>query len=404
MSSSAKTIPTRIPSREELVGRARELAPEIGARAVQCEQLQRMPDENHAAFLEAGFYRILQPKRYGGYEMDLMTLWDVSREIGRGGCTSSAWVLSILAIHNFYLGYYDDRAQKDIWGEDDNHQTCTPFNPSGKTRKVAGGIELTDGRWTFASGCDHAEFALVGALVDQGEGGPPEFFQCVVHKDDFIIDHDSWNVAGLKGTGSKDLTIDSVFVPDHRMFSLTKVAQDIAPGHAVNTGPLYRQPFFPASICSLVAPAQGAALCALDHYRERLQTRVLAFTTGTSQIEKVPALMRMAEAEAEIEAAELLIMNDSEQFHAMAERGESPDGKQRAGILWHNAYGTTLLTRAVERLFVASGGGALQENNPIQRAWRDVHAINSHAGMNFDQMGELYSKASLGLPADSPLL
>ena len=130
----------------------------------------------------------------------------------------------------------------------------------------------------------------------------------------------------------------------------------------------------------------------------------LAFTTGTAQVEKVPALMRMSEAEAEIEAAELLIMRDSEQLHAMAQRSATADATQRAKTLWDNAYGTTLLTRAVERLFVASGGGALQETNPIQRAWRDVHAINSHAGMNFDQMGELYSKASLGLPADSPLL
>lgn len=404
MNTTTQAAAVRTPSREELVGRARELAPEIGARALECERLQRMPDENHEAFVDAGFYRILQPKRYGGYEMDLMTLWDVSREIGRGGCASSAWVLSILAIHNFYLGYYDDRAQRDIWGEDENFQTCTPFVPSGKTKKVKGGIELTDGHWTFASGCDHSEFALLGTLLDHGEGGPPEFVQCVVHKDDFSIDHDSWKVAGLRGTGSKDIRLDGAFVPDHGIFSLARVtAEDYAPGREVNDGPLYRQPFFPASICSLVAPAQGAALCALDAFKGRLKTRVLAFGDGSAQEEKVPSQLRMVEAESEIQAAEMLIMSDSEHLHALAERNQPADAALRARTLWHNAYGTTLLTRAVERLFVASGGGALQENNPIQRAWRDIHAVNSHAGMNFDGMGELYGRVSLGLPANSPL-
>ena len=269
-----------MPTSAELVGRAIDLAPVIGARALECEQLGRLPDESYEDFRAAGFYRILQPKIHGGYEMDLTTLWDVSREIGRGGCCSSAWVLSILAIHNFYLGYYHPQAQQDIWGEDDNNQTCTPFNPSGKVKKVAGGIEISDGRWTFASGCDHARFALVGVLVKQDDSAEPEFIQCVIPQGDFEIDHDSWHVAGLKGTGSKDITIDVCFVPEHRMFSLTKVSQGIAPGREVNTGPLYRQPFFPASICSLVAPACGAALGAIDAFREKLRTRVIVFGGG----------------------------------------------------------------------------------------------------------------------------
>lgn len=402
MSVLSSKVASKTPAREELVQRARDLAPVIGARAVECERLERMPDENHRLFLEAGFYRILQPKRYGGYELDLMTLWDVSREIARGGCTSSAWVLSILAIHNFYLGYYDDRAQADVWGENDNNQTCTPFDPKGKVKKVAGGIELTEGRWNFASGCDHAAFALVGVLVEDAAGGPPEFFQCVVPTEDFVIDHESWHVAGLKGTGSKEITIDGCFIPQHRMFSLSKVSQGIAPGHAVNTGPLYRQPFFPASICSLVAPAQGAALCALDTFTNRLKSRVLVFGGG-AQSEKVPSQMRMVEAEAEIDAAEMLILRDSEALMRLAEQGKDASPDLRARTLWDNAYGTTLLSRAVERLFVASGGGALQVTNPIQRAWRDVHAINSHAGMNFDSMGELYGRVRLGLPSNSPL-
>jgi 3-hydroxy-9,10-secoandrosta-1,3,5(10)-triene-9,17-dione monooxygenase len=135
-----------IPTAAELIGRARDLAPVIARRALECERLGRLPDESFADFRDAGFYRILQPKRFGGYEHDMYTLLEVTREIGRSGCCSSAWVLAILAIHNFYLGYFPPRAQEDIWGEDQDTQTCTPFVPAGKITKVAGGIEIRDGR------------------------------------------------------------------------------------------------------------------------------------------------------------------------------------------------------------------------------------------------------------------
>ena len=391
------------PTSEELIQRARDMAPTIGERAVECEQLGRLPDQTYEDFRAAGFYRIVQPKAFGGYELDLMTLFDVSKEIGRGGCASSAWVLSILAIHNYYLGYFDPKAQEDIWGEDDNNQTCTPFNPSGEITKVTGGIEVKGGRWTFASGCDHSQFALLGVLIDHEDGGPPEFCQCVVPKGEFIIDHDSWNVAGLKGSGSKDIPLDEIYVPQHRIFSLTKAIQGDAPGRALNTGPLYRQAFFPPSISSLVAPACGAALNALDTYAEKMKSRTLVFGAG-DQVEKVPSLIRLVEAEAEIEMAELLIKKDNIELMNLAIEGKEASQEVLARTLYDNAYGATLFTRAVERLFAASGGGALQNDHPMQRAWRDVHTINNHGGLNFDTNAEMYGRVRMGMPGGSALL
>ena len=392
-----------IPSAEELIGRARDLAPVIAKRAVECEHLGRLPDASFADFRDAGFFRILQPKRFGGYEHDMYTLLEVTREIGRSGCCSSAWVLAILAIHNFYLGYFPPQAQQDIWGEDEDTQTCTPFVPSGTVTQVAGGIEIRDGRWTFASGCDHSRFALVGVLVPDAAGGPPEYFQCVVPKGDFVIHHDSWDVVALKGTGSKDISIEHCFVPTHRMFSLTKVSQDIAPGREINTGPLYRQPFFPASVCSLIAPAWGAAQAALDGFEERMKSRMMVFGGG-KQGEKSTALLRLVEASAEIDAAGLLLKRNCDAFRDLAVAGQPTTKSLRARALFEGAYATTLLTRAVERLFVASGGSALHEGNVIQRCWRDVHAVNSHAGMNLDNMGELYGQIRLGQDIEHGLI
>jgi alkylation response protein AidB-like acyl-CoA dehydrogenase len=245
--------------------------------------------------------------------------------------------------------------------------------------------------------------ALVGVLVPDAAGGPPEYFQCVVPRADFVIHHDSWDVVALKGTGSKDISIEHCFVPTHRMFSLTRVAQGYAPGREINPGPLYRQPFFAASVCSLIAPAWGAALAALDGFEARLQSRMMVFGGG-KQAEKSTALLRLVEASAEIDAAGLLLRRNCDAFKALAEAGEVSSKVQNAKALFEGAYATTLLTRAVERLFVASGGSALHEGNVIQRCWRDVHAVNSHAGMNFDNMGELYGQLRLGQDVEHGLI
>lgn len=391
------------PNAREILQRARDMAPLMAKRARECEALGRLPDASFEDFREAGFFRISQPKIHGGYEMDLRVMYEVSRELARGGCASSAWVMSILAIHNYYLGFFPPTAQEYIWGEDQDAQSSTPFNPAGTVKKVSGGIELSDGRWTFASGVDHARFALVGVLIEMQEGAPPEFCQCVVPRGEFSIDQDSWDVTGLRGTGSKDITIDSCYIPYERICNLTQVIRGNAPGREVNTGPLYRQDFFAPSACTLVAPAAGAAQCMLDQFTERLGSRVLVFGAG-NQVEKVPSLIRMVEAEAEIEAGDRLLERDSEGHKQLGIAGKDPSREQRARSWFNNAYATALFTRAADRLYAASGGAALQSSNPIQRCWRDIHAINNHGGLNFDTNAEIYAKVKLGVPVDSPLV
>ena len=387
----------------EVIQRAKDLAPVMAARAEECETLGRLPDASFQDFRDAGFFRICQPKIHGGYEMDLRVMYEVSRELARGGCASSAWVMSILAIHNYYLGFFPPSAQEYIWADDQDAQTCTPFNPAGTVKKVAGGIELSNGRWPFASGTDHAKYALVGVLIDSDDGSPPEFCQCVVPAEDFVIDHDSWNVAGLKGSGSKDITIDECYIPYERICSLTQVVQGNVPGREVNTSPLYKQDFFAPSACTLVAPAIGAAQCMLDQFTEKLGSRELVFGAG-KQVEKVPSLIRLVEAESEIDSGDLLLARDSELHKQLSLSGGQPSQEQKAHSWYLNAYATTLFTRAADRLFAASGGGALQNSNPIQRSWRDIHAINNHGGLNFDSNAEIYARAKLGLVVESPLV
>ena len=391
------------PSVEEIIQRARDLAPAMAQRASECEQLGRLPDASFNDFRDAGFFRISQPKAHGGYEMDLRVMYEVSRELARGGCTSSAWVMSILAIHNYYLAFFPPSAQEYIWGEDQDTQCSTPFNPAGTVKKVAGGIELTNGRWSFASGVDHCKYALVGVLIEDDDGGPPDFCQCVVPLGDYEIDHDSWNVTGLMGSGSKDVTIEGCYIPYERICSLTQVGLGNAPGREINTSALYKQDFFAPSACTLVAPAAGAALGMLDSFTDKLGKRELVFGAG-KQLDKVASQIRLVEAEAEIDAGDLLLERDSYLHKQIAIDGGVPTREQKARAWYDNAYATTLFTRAADRLYAVSGGGALQASSPIQRFWRDIHAINNHGGLNFDSNAEVYAKIKLGIPVDSPLV
>ncbi len=391
------------PSPEEIIQRARDMAPAMAQRAEECEDIGRLPDESFNDFRDAGFFRISQPKIHGGYEMDLRVMYEVSRELARGGCASSAWVMSILAIHNYYLGYFPASAQEYVWRDNQDAQTCTPFNPAGTVKKVTGGIELSNGRWPFASGSDHASYALVGVLIESDDGSPPEFCQCVVPTSDFALDHDSWNVAGLKGTGSKDVVIEHCYIPYERICSLTQVVAGNAPGREVNTSSLYKQDFFAPSACTLVAPACGAAQCMLDQFAEKLGSRVLVFGAG-NQIDKVASQIRLVEAEAEIQSGDLLLEKDSELHKRLSLTGDEPNREQKAHSWFLNAYATTLFTRAADRIFAASGGAALQNGDPLQRSWRDIHAINNHGGLNFDSNAEIYARVKLGLPVESPLV
>jgi alkylation response protein AidB-like acyl-CoA dehydrogenase len=391
-----------IPSPETLVGRARELAPVLAQRALECEALRRLPDASHAEFRAAGFYKILQPRRYGGYAMDLRVLYEVSRELGRG-CASSAWVCSILAIHQWYLAFFDPRAQDDIWGEAPDALACTPFRPAGSVTRMADGIVLRDGRWDFASGCDHAQWALLGVLVPPDGDGPPDYCMAMVPQPDFEI-MDTWHVVGLRGTGSKDLAVREAHVPAHRLFSLSQMlATGYAPGLEVNREPEYAQPFFGASVMTLVAPAVGAALGAIDVFAERLGQRVLAFRESR-QGEHAPSQARLAQAMGKVDAAELLITRDSAQMKERARSGETASLLERARYRFDNAYATRLCVEAVDLLFDAAGGSALQDSHRLQRAWRDVHAVASHAGLNLDTTAELLARVRLGLPPNDPVI
>jgi 3-hydroxy-9,10-secoandrosta-1,3,5(10)-triene-9,17-dione monooxygenase len=380
---------------ETYLQRVRALLPALRERAAHAEQLRRLPDETVADFQEAGLFRCLQPKRYGGFELDPGILYQAIIEIG-AVCGSSAWVLGVIGIHNWHLGLFAPEAQDDVWGKDTSIQLSTSLAPTGTVERADRGFRLR-GRWSFSSGCDFCHWAVLGGIVPPLEkDAPPDARTFLVPRSDYVID-DTWYTVGLCGTGSKDLVVDNAFVPEYRTHSYRDAFYLTNPGAVVNDAPLYRLPFglvFPACIGS---PAIGVALGALAAFRAQTTTRISP--RDKSRVAEDPfAQFALAEAAAEVTAArDSLLANFAEAMRLVRAGSEIPLAK-RARYRWDTAKATDRSVRAVDRLFEASGGRGIFLDNPIQRAWRDVHAIRAHAGNNLEKAAFVFGRSEFGLP------
>ena len=380
---------------ETYLQRVRSLLPVLRERADYTEKLRRLPDETFADFQEAGLFRCLQPKRYGGYELDPDILYRAVIELGTV-CGSSAWILAVIGVHSWHLALFAPEAQDDVWGKDTSVLLSTSLPPTGTVERVAGGFRLR-GRWPFSSGCDFCQWAVLGGVVPPlSTDAPRDVRTFLVPRSDYVID-DTWHAVGLSGTGSKDLLVDGAVVPEYRTHSYRDAFYLTNPGTVVNDAPLYRLPFgllFPACIG---APAIGVALGAVAAFREQTTTRISS-RDQRSVAEDPFAQLALAEASAEATAArDRLLGNFAEAMQLVRTAGEIPLA-QRARYRWDTAKATDRSVRAVDRLFEATGGSVVYLTNPIQRAWRDVHAIRAHGGNNLEKAAAVFGRSEFGLP------
>lgn len=396
MAQVTKSLTPKGPSRAELVDRAHGLAPAFRGRASRCEEARRLIDENESDLHDAGLFRILQPARVGGAELDIGALVEVGAAVA-AGCASTAWNLCNLGSHHWLLGMMEPAAQAEIW--DDNPDALIASSlvmPAGRGRKVDGGYMIS-GHWPFSSGVDNSDWNMLGAIIrGETEADPTDKRVCVLHKSQYTI-VDNWHTVGLRGTGSKDVTAEDVFVPVHRTISLDDLKGAPTPGSAVNPGPLYRLPVLSLMAHVLVGAALGAARGAWRDYVDMTKTRVAKYSQ-VKVADYQTTQVKVAESASMIDAAELVVLNDCAEVMAYAARAAIPDLETKTRYRRNGAYAANLCRTSVDRLFDATGASGVYDLNPTQRAFRDVHVVNSHIAFHADLASSMYGRVVLDLP------
>ena len=368
-----------------VVSAVRMLLPKFAGRISAAEENRCIPRESIEELHEAGFFKWFVPKRYGGFEWLPKPVYEVAIEMG-AVCASTAWVSLLLSVHNHLLALMDPRAQDDVWGEDPKALVSSSFAPVGNVRTVKGGFELT-GRWPFSSGVDHCKWAIVSSRID-GQPGREAFF--LVSNKQYAI-NDNWFVSGMKATGSKEMVMEGVFVPGYRAITHHALNFGDPPGRAVNNVPLYWVPFLPLFTWVICVHALGPAISVRNDYIKSTLRRVSAYS-GDKLRDRQLSMARLAEATAEIDSAQLLFTRDfdaMEQSAALRRRMASP-GFSRAKF--DAVYALELSSRALDRLWRASGAHALFQNSSIQRNFRDIHAMSQHGGADIDSAYSDYGR------------
>jgi len=362
------------PRAEELLSAARALEPVLRERAAQCQADRKVPDETIADFQAAGFFKVLQPEQYGGYAMDPQVFYALGLEIART-CPSSAWVLGVVAVHNWQLALFDAQAAEDVWSEDPSVLISSSYAPVGKVTPVEGGFKLS-GRWSFSSGSQHCKWVFVGAVVPT----PDEPFNMMNYRT-FLVpisDYeivDNWDVVGLQGTGSHDVVIEDAFVPEHRTHKVIDGFHCENPGNAVNTAPLYHMPFMQVFVRAVCTATLGACEGALNEFIEVAKTRV----AGPVPMRDDPNAKRLAaEVKSEIEEMKLVMYRNFDQMMDCTRAGVPIPIEDRVRYRYDSGVVADRCLALSSRMLKAAGSSGIRLGSGLLNKHLDILASQAH--------------------------
>ena len=388
-----------VPSPDELIARARAMAPEIRALAEETERNRAISPHIIDNFREAELLRTCRPKEFGGFEYDGETALKIAMTIA-AACPSTGWAVNGAVSNGRSMSHFPIETQHEIWDDDADPFSCACFAPTGTAVPIDGGYIL-NGRWSFASGCDHASWCYLGAFITPPDARPPfegAFFLLPIEDCQII---DNWFVCGLAGTGSKDIAVLDKFVPARRVLMFSDARAGTTPGAKYHRNPIYRMPLLIHGASMLASTAVGAARGALDAYLEMInsgrKTRGALAGGQLPMAEFATVQLRYAEAAANVEAAELILLTDMRNMTARLYAGEEITVADRIRCRRDQAFVTKLAVQAVETLNAATGGWGLHLSNPVQRAWRDANAVARHVSLNWDAVGTMYGQHAFGL-------
>jgi len=385
----------------ELTETAAGLRALLEARAGETDTLRRLPDANVKALKDAGLCRLMVPKRFGGHETNIHTYIEVMEELGRG-CGSSSWVASLINVCAWLTSLFPERAQQDVWGTNRDAWVAGSLAPHGNATPVDGGWRVT-GKWMWASGCMHAQWAACGIHMNDDKGETVNFGLSLMPMPELTID-DTWFVAGMKGTGSNTILAKDVFVPAHRFLPYPAAfAGSYRTEHTDEI--VYRVALVPVTILILVGSQLGMAQAALDFVVEHAAKRGVTHTNYGRQIDSTGFQILLADAAMKIETARLHAFRAADDLDRYAASGRHPDLKERARVRADSALVAKYCREAVEILVSAHGTSSMADWNRLQRLWRDVHVASRHAITEWQVNLEIYGKALLGVePNITPLI
>lgn len=392
---------------DAVLARAAQLRPELVERAAATENARRLPAATLGELHAAGLLRLLQPARVGGGQLPLRALIEVSAEVARS-CASTGWVLANLASHHWMLGMWPQQAQDEVWGGQGEHADtligASLIFPAGRAQPGADGFSLS-GCWNYASGIDDCDWAILGAIVggdgyaeENTSGAVGEYRLFLLPRSDYEL-RDTWQVAGLCGSGSNEVSVAAAHVPTHRSLPLSALRGQ-SPSAA--DAALYRLPLLPAFGYVIASVTLGIAQGMLDLFVDDSGQRLASYS-GRVMTDYVPVQLRVAEASASIDAARrILLGNCDELMHSAGNAASAPSLLEKMRLRRDAAFAARLCRQAVDLLFDACGGAALYLSHPAQRSLRDMRAACAHITLNWDAAAALYGAVAVGHSADLP--
>ena len=385
----------------EVLSRARALVPTLRERAGRAEEARRLLPETESELHRIGLLRYVQPKRYGGMEHDFISIYQVPYELARG-CASTGWNAGNLAVHHWMLALYDERAQADVWDANPDAKIASGIAyPQGRGRKVDGGF-IVSGNWNFSSAVDGAQWNMLAAIIRDGEK-VIDHRMCLVPSSDYEV-IDDWQVLGMRGTGSKSVRANEIFVPEYRALCMYLARGDSSfPGAKANPNPVFRVPLSALGSHCIAGVAVGNAQAAVELTCESVKERSTNYT-GMKMRDFQAVQLRVGLAAAKVDGAHVILKNDCFDAQRIAEENRMPTVEEKLRFKRNVAWAVQLCTEAVDSLHAMAGANGIYDRYPIQRMFRDAHALMGHFGFSVDAQVPPWGLVALGGAVESPTL
>lgn len=377
-----------------------QILPQIAQNAETAEQLRRVPDENIKLLKEINFHRAFQPKVYGGLEMSLPDFANCIVTLA-GACAGTAWAFSLLCTHSHQIAMFSKQLQDEIWLKHPNATASSSIAPFGKVEEVDGGIIL-NGDYGWSSGCDHAEYAIVGFNRFDTEGNKIYSFGVIPRSDYEIVDN--WYAQAIKSSGSKMLKLVNVFIPEYRISK----AKDMMEGKSAGFGlypdsNIFYSPYRPYFASGFSAVSLGIAERMVEAFKEKQRNRVRAYT-GVNVGLATPALMRIAESTHQVAAARALLEKTWEDHRIHGINHQYPNKETLAFWRTNQAYAVKMCIEAVDRLMAAAGATSFMDNSELQRLFRDSHMTGAHAYTDYDVCAQILGRELMSMEPDPTMV